>query len=79
MASKRVQSVLADLACLRVIIVVLPSFIWLCSTRRNDANDALAYRIGYVQKSAIDHAQNAVTILAIVLAVIELLDGERVP
>src|SRR5215471_6921475 len=78
MASKRVQSVLADLTCLRVILVVLPSFIWFCSTRRNDANDALAHRIGYVQKSAVDHTQNAVTVLAVVLAVIQPLDGERI-
>src|SRR5882672_3026015 len=76
MASKRVQSVLADLACLRVILVVLPSFIWLCSTRRNDANDALTQGIGYVQKSAADHTQNAVTVLVVVLAVIQPLDGK---
>jgi hypothetical protein len=78
MASKRVQSVLADLACLRVILVVLPPFIWLCSTCRNDANDAFTHRIGYVQKSAVGHPQNAVTILAVGLAVIRPLDSERV-
>src|ERR1700730_3789558 len=78
MASKRVQSLLADFACLRVILMVLPSFIWLCSTRRNDANEALAHRIGYVEKSAVDHTQNAVTVLAVVLPVIQPLDGEHI-
>src|ERR1051326_9174532 len=78
MASKRLQSVLAACACLRVILVVLPSFIWLCSTRRNDANDSLTYRIGYVQKSAVDHAQNTVTVFAVVLAVIQPLDCKHV-
>src|ERR1700733_8694471 len=78
MASKRLQSVFAGLARLRVVFVVSASFMWLGSACGDDANDAVAQRVGDVQDAAVDHAQDAVTVLAIVLAVIKALDGEGV-
>src|ERR1700730_15086979 len=90
MASKRLQSFLEDFAGLEefaaledlarsgVVFMVSATFMWLGSACRDDANGAVAQRVGHVDYAAVDHAQNAVTVLAVVLAVVEALNGEGV-
>src|ERR1700734_3360977 len=84
MASKRLQSVsevfavLEDFARLGVVFMVSASFMRLGSACGDDANGAVAQRVGHVEDTAVDHAQDAVTVLTIVRAVIEALGGEGV-
>src|ERR1700716_1442865 len=76
MASKRLQSVLEVLARLDVVFMVSASFIRFGSACGDDANGAVSQRVGHVEDAAVDHAQDAVTVLAIVRAVIKALSGE---
>src|SRR5437870_5810441 len=76
MASKRLQSVLEGLPRSDVVLVVSAFFMWLGSACGDDANGTVTQGVGHVEDPAIDHTNDAVTVFAIVLAIVETLSGE---
>jgi hypothetical protein len=44
----------------------------------DDANGAIAQRVDNTKDAAIDHAGDHIAVFAVVLAVIEALDGKRI-
>src|SRR5271157_3097480 len=75
MASKRLQSCLVGSA---VFFMVLSSFMGLCSSGRNDADRFAWHRVGDVEQATLGHADYGVTVFAIILALVEPIEGERV-
>lgn len=58
--------------------MVSPLLIWFGSSRRNNADGFAPHGVGDRKQSAVHHANDNKAILAIVLAVVELFNGDGV-
>ncbi len=74
----RLQLVFKGFALSGVVFVVLAFFMKFGSPRGDYANGPVAQRVDNEQHAAIDHPEDDETFFAIVLAVIQPLDGKRV-
>src|SRR5450759_4928592 len=75
-ASNRLQSCFDDLAA--VVFVVLSAFMRFGSSGRYDANGLTPHRVSDIEQTVVHHADDDIAVFAIVLTVIQPLEGDRV-
>src|SRR5208282_4030040 len=58
--------------------MVLSSFMGLCSSGRNDADSFASHRVGDIKQATFGHTDYGVTVFAVILALVEPIERERV-